>query len=74
MPSKRLIQILTRKGRATFRQLEGAVVDLVPQYELLFNGTDQFMDENPGIQAEGILDIMDAFVRHTLNTLCVGSL
>ncbi len=67
----RLIQVLRRKGCDTFRKLEEAVRDLVPQYELLFNQTAQFMDENPGMQAESILDIMDSFVRYTLHTLCL---
>jgi hypothetical protein len=49
----------------TFRKLEDAVRDFVPQYALLFKGTDQFMDENPGMQAEGILDIMVSVVRYT---------
>ncbi len=41
----------------TFKKLEAAVRELVPQYELLFNVTDRFIDENPGMDAEGILDI-----------------
>ncbi len=70
MPSERLITILTKKkGRDTFEKLDKAVRKLVPQYELLFNHTERFMDENPGMQAEGILDIMDSFVRYTLNML-----
>jgi hypothetical protein len=32
---------------------------------LLFNRTDRFTDENPSMDAEAILDIMDSFVRYT---------
>jgi hypothetical protein len=58
MPTERLITILTKKkGFDTFKKLEAAVRELVPQYELLFNVTDRFMEENsvPGMDAEGIL-------------------
>jgi hypothetical protein len=58
---------------ATGGPVEDTVRDLVPQYELLFKGTNEFMEENPGIQAEGILDIMDSFVRYSLNKLCLES-
>jgi hypothetical protein len=52
--TERLIRIITRKGCGTFRQLEDAVRDLVPQNELLFYRTDQFMGENPAMPAEDI--------------------
>ncbi len=65
MPTERLIHILRRMVCDTFRKLEDAVRDFVPQYALLFKGTDQFMDGNPGMQAEGILDIMVSVVRYT---------
>jgi hypothetical protein len=46
MPTERLITILTKKkGCDTFAKLEAAVQELVPQYDLLFNYTDWFMDE-----------------------------
>ncbi len=65
MPAERLITILTKKkGCDTFAKLERAVQDLVPQYRLLFNHTERFMEENPGMDAEGILDIMDSFVGY----------
>ncbi len=41
----------------------GAMEPLWAQYNLLFNNFDNFMDENPGMQHEGILNIMEAFVR-----------
>jgi hypothetical protein len=70
MPTERLIKILTKmKGCDTFVKLDRAVQDLVPQYELLFNHTERFMDENPGMDAEAILDIMDSFVRYTQTML-----
>ncbi len=69
MPTERLITFLKRKGCDTFGKLEEAVCELVPQYELLFKVTDRFMDENPGMQAEGILDIVDSFVRYNLKML-----
>ena len=73
MPTQRLITILTkRKGCDTFAKLETAVQDLVPQYDLLFNHTDRFMDENPGMDVEAILDIMDSFVRYNQNMVCLG--
>jgi hypothetical protein len=73
MPTERLITILTKKkGCDTFAKLEAAVQELVPQYDLLFNYTDRFMDENPGIDNEAILDIMDSFVRYNQNMVCLG--
>jgi hypothetical protein len=70
VPTERLITILTKKkGCDTFEKLEAAVRELIPQYVLLFNHTERFMDESPGSEAEGILDIMDSFVRYTLNML-----
>ena len=30
---------------------------------MLFNDTDNFLEENPGVDAEQILDIMDSHVR-----------
>jgi hypothetical protein len=67
MPTERLITILTKKkGCNTFvkLRLERAVQDLVLQYELLFHHAERFIDENPGMDAEAILDIMDSFVRY----------
>jgi hypothetical protein len=70
MPTERLITLLTkRKGCGTFANVEAAVQELVPQYDLLFNHTERSKDENPVMDAEAILDIMDSFVRYTLITL-----
>ncbi len=58
MPTERLITILTqKKGCDTFVKLEAAVQELIPQYDLLFNHTDRFADENPGMDVEAILEI-----------------
>jgi hypothetical protein len=51
---------------------EAAVQELIPQYDLLFNHTDQFTDENPGMDVEAILDIMDSFVRYNQNMVWLG--
>jgi hypothetical protein len=54
MPTERHVTILTKKkGCDTFAKLERAVHDLVPQYELLFNHTERFMDENPALPRHG---------------------
>ena len=66
MPTETLLKTLIRKGNKSFKQLEFAVHALVPQYDTLFNKTGDFMDENPGMPPEAILDIMDSFVRYTL--------
>ncbi len=37
---------------------------------MLFNDTDNFLEEHPGVDAEQILDIMDSHVRRVqLNVL-----
>ncbi len=33
------------------------------KYNMLFNDTDNFLDRNPGADAEQILDIVDSHVR-----------
>jgi hypothetical protein len=46
----------------TFTKLDEAVKALVPQYKRFFTETDSFMDENPEMPVEDILNIMDSFV------------
>jgi hypothetical protein len=68
MPTDDLLTYLKRKqGCDTFRKLSDCVSDLVPQYKLLFHDPDAFMDANPGMPVEEILNIMDSFVRYTSN-------
>jgi hypothetical protein len=68
MPTDDLLTYLKRKqGCNTFRKLSNSVRDLVPQYKLLFHDPAVFMDANPGMPIEEILNIMDSFVRYTSN-------
>jgi hypothetical protein len=62
-PTEYLIRDLKRKGYQQLHELMGAVEPLWAQYNLLFNYTDNFMEENLGMQPDGILDTMEAFVR-----------
>ena len=47
----------------TFEKLQDAVRPVQEKYNMLFNDTDNFMENNPGADAEQILDIMDSHVR-----------
>jgi hypothetical protein len=58
MPTERLITILTQekgslRGVTPFAKLDAAVQALIPQYDLLFNHTEQFTDENPVMGTDG---------------------
>ncbi len=69
MPTEDLLTYLKRKqGCDTFRKLSDSVSDLA-QYKVLFHDPDAFMDANPGMPVEEILNIMDSFVRYTSNLL-----
>ena len=47
----------------TFEKFQEAVRPVQAKYNMLFNDTDNFLEENPGVDAEKILDIMDSHVR-----------
>jgi hypothetical protein len=64
MPTNDLLTYLKRKqGCNTFRKLIYCISDLVPQCKFLFHDLPAFMDANPGMPVEEILNIMDSFVR-----------
>ncbi len=63
VPTEHLIKHLERKGYKQLNELMGAIEPLWAQYNLLFIYTDNFMEENPGMQPDGILNTMEAFVR-----------
>ncbi len=68
MPTDDLLTYLKRtQGCDTFRKLSYCVSDRVPQYKLLFHDPAAFMDVNPSMLVEEILNIMDSFVRYTSN-------
>ncbi len=63
--TEHLIKHLEHKGYKQRNELMGAMEPLwaQPEYNILFNDTDKFMEENPGMQPDGILNIVVAFVR-----------
>jgi hypothetical protein len=61
--TEHLIKHLERKGCEQLDEFMGEMEPLWAQYNLLFNDTDNFMEENPGMQSDGILNIMEVFVR-----------
>ena len=62
-PTGYLITRVECKGYKQLNELMGEMESLWAHYNILFNNTDNFMDENSGMQPDGILNIMEAFVR-----------
>jgi hypothetical protein len=58
-----LASLEKRKLYDTFEKVQEAVRPVQEKYNMLFNDTDNFLEENPGVDAEQILDIMDSHVR-----------
>ena len=65
-----LASLEKRKLYDTFEKVQEAVRPVQAKYDMLFNDTDNFLEHNPGADAEQILDIMDSHVRRVqLNVL-----
>jgi hypothetical protein len=62
VPTDHLIKHLERKGYKQLNEMMDAMEPLRAQYNLLFNDTDNFMEENQRIQPDIILNIMKVFV------------
>ncbi len=58
-----LASLEKRKLYDTFEKVQKAVRPVQEKYNMLFNDTDNLLEENPGVDAEQILDIMDSHVR-----------
>ena len=58
-----IASLMRRKIYDTFEKLQDAVRPVHEKYNMLFNDTDNFLDKNPGADAEQILDIMGSHVR-----------
>ena len=52
-----------RSASSTIRLRKFKKRSVQAKYHMLFNDTDNFLEENPGVDAEQILDIMDSHVR-----------
>jgi hypothetical protein len=63
VPTEHLIKHLEHKGYKQLNKLMGAMEPLWAQCNILLNNTDNIMEENPGMQPDGILNTMEAFVK-----------
>ena len=63
VPTEHLIKHLEHKGYKQLNELMGAMEPLWAQCNILLNNTDNIMEENPGMQPDGILNTMEAFVK-----------
>jgi hypothetical protein len=67
MPTVQFLKDLERRRiYNTFEKLQDAVRPGRENYDCLFNDTDNFLANNPGFEAEQILDIMDSHIRTVL--------
>ena len=58
--------LLRRNIYDTYEKLEAAVQPVQEKYNMLFNDTDNFLENNPGADVEQILDIMESHDRRVL--------
>ena len=58
--------LLRRKIYDTYEKIEEAVRPVQEKYNMLFNDTDNFLENNPGADVEQILDIMESHDRRVL--------
>ena len=67
VPTAEFIKSLVRrKIYDTYEKIEEAVRPVQRQYNMLFNDTDNFLENNPGADVEQILDIMESHDRRVL--------
>ena len=64
MPTDELIRHLERKGYKQLLELQRAIEPIREQYDLLFNDTKHYMEENPITDPDKILNVMEAFNRY----------
>ena len=67
MPTVEFVASLVRRNiYDTYEKLEAAVRPVQEKYNMLFNDTDNFLENNPGADVEQILDIMESHDRRVL--------
>jgi hypothetical protein len=70
-----LASLEKRKIYDTFKKVQEAVRPVQAKYDMLFYDTDNFLEHNPGADAEQILDIMDSHVRRVqLNVVFISTI
>ena len=65
--------MVRRKINDTYEKLEEAVRPVQAKYNMLFNDTDNFLENNPGADVEQILGIMESHDRRVLMHVLLAS-
>ena len=67
IPTVEFVASLVRRNiYDTYEKLEAAVRPVQEKYNMLFNDTNNFLENNPGADVEQILDIMESHDRRVL--------